>query len=93
MQLCPNSTRRVRPDFVGDPDFRTKFQREVPLLLEITEFPFNTVYIGPVEKSSHAKTQLDSFIRFSRTPTCDGQTDRQTDTGPWLVPRMLSIAR
>jgi len=23
--------------------FRTKFQREVPLVLEITEFPFNTV--------------------------------------------------
>jgi len=24
------------------------------------------------------------FSRFSRTPTCDRQTD--TDTGPWLVP-------
>jgi len=24
-------------------EFRTKFQREVPLFLEITEFPFNTV--------------------------------------------------
>ena len=23
----------------------------------------------------------------------DGRTDRQTDTGPWLVPRMYSIAR
>jgi len=23
----------------------------------------------------------------------DGQTDGQTDTGPWLVPRMHSIAR
>ena len=23
----------------------------------------------------------------------DGQTHRQTDTGPWLVPRMHSIAR
>jgi len=30
-----------------------------------------------------------TFSRFSRTPTCDGQTD----TGPWLVPRMHSIAR
>ena len=29
------------------------------------------------------------FSRFSRTPTCG----RQTDTGPWLVPRMHSIAR
>jgi len=25
------------------PEFRTKFQREVPLFLEIIEFPFNTV--------------------------------------------------
>ena len=25
------------------PEVRTKFQREVPLFLEITEFPFNTV--------------------------------------------------
>jgi len=31
-----------------------------------------------VEGSSHAKNQLDSFSRFSRTPTCDRQTDRQT---------------
>jgi len=23
----------------------------------------------------------------------DGRTDRRTDTGPWLVPRMHSIAR
>ena len=23
----------------------------------------------------------------------DGQADRQTDTGPWLVPRMHSIGR
>jgi len=27
-------------------DFRTKFHREVPLFLEITEFPFNTVLDG-----------------------------------------------
>jgi len=31
--------------------------------------------VGLVEGSSHAKTQLDSFSRFSRTPTCDGRTD------------------
>ena len=29
-----------------------------------------------VEGSSHAKSQLDSFSRFNRTPTCDGETDR-----------------
>jgi len=34
-----------------------------------------------------------TFSRFSRTPICDGQTGGQTDTGPWLVPRMHSIAR
>jgi len=28
------------------------------------------------------------FSRFSRTPTCDRHT--QTDTGPWLVPRMVA---
>ena len=37
------------------------------------------------------------FSRFSKTPTCDRQTqtDRQTDTdtSPWLVTRMHSIAR
>ena len=38
-----------------------------------------------VEGSSHAKNQLDSFIRFDRTPTCDGQTV-DTDTGPVIVP-------
>ena len=43
------------------------------------------------------QNQLDSFSRFNRTPNCDRhrQTDRQTDTekGPWLVPRMHSIAQ
>ena len=28
-----------------------------------------------MEGSSHAKNQLDMFSRFSRTTTCDGQTD------------------
>jgi len=32
-----------------------------------------------------------TFSRFSRTPTCDGQTDGRTDTGPRLVPPMHSI--
>ena len=44
-----------------------------------------------IKGSSHAENQLDSFSRFDRTPTCDRQTDE--DTGPWLVPRMHSIAR
>ena len=37
------------------------------------------------------------LARFSRTPTCDRQTDkrtdRRTDIGPWLVPRIHSIAQ
>ena len=33
------------------------------------------------------------FSRFSRTATCDRQTDTGMDTGPWLVLRMHSIAR
>jgi len=28
--------------------------------------------VGYVEESSHAKSQADSFIRFDRTPNCDG---------------------
>jgi len=47
----------------------------VPLFLEITEFPFNSV--GWVEGSSHAKNQLDSFSRFDRTPTSDRQPRTQ----------------
>jgi len=30
--------------------------------------------VGHVEGSSRAKKQLDLFIRFDRTPTCDRQT-------------------
>jgi len=44
-----------------------------------------------VEGSSHAKNQLDSFSRFSRTPTCNGRTDRHR--AMVIVPRMYSIAR
>jgi len=46
-----------------------------------------------VEGSSRAKTNSihsSVSIRFDRTPTCDRQTDRQTDTGtgPQLVPAL-----
>ena len=34
-----------------------------------------------------------TFSHFSRTPTCDRHRHRETDTGPWLVPLMHSIAR
>ena len=34
--------------------------------------------VGQVEGSLHAKNQLNPFSHFSRTRTCDGQTDTQT---------------
>ena len=47
----------------------------------VRELSCGVVFCGP------------TFSRFTRTPTCDGQTDGRTDTGPWLVPGMHSIAR
>jgi len=41
--------------------------------------------------SSGVVCMIPNFIRFGRTPTC--ARHRQTDTGPWLVPHMHSIAR
>jgi len=34
-----------------------------------------------------------TFSRFSRTLTCDRHRQTDMDSGPWLVPRMRSIAR
>ena len=36
--------------------------------------------VGLVERSLRAKNQLDPFIHFDRTPTCDRQTDTHTHT-------------
>jgi len=71
------------------PEFRTKFQREVPLFLEITEFPFNTVSDGWKEAHVPKISSIRSAVSIEHRLV----TDRRTDTGPWLVPRMLSIAR
>ena len=46
--------------------------------------------VGMVEGSYHAKNQLDSFIRFDRTPTCDRQTD--TDGHRAIASSRASIA-
>ena len=64
-------------------DFRTKFQREVPLFCRYLYF-LTTQCIGFVDKSLCAKKT--STIRLSvsielRLVT-DADTDRQTDTGP-----------
>ena len=57
------------------PEIGTKFQQEVPLFLEVPEFPFYTVYDSP-----RIASELDLFSRFDKTPACDGRTDRQTDS-------------
>lgn len=53
-------------------------------ILEILEFPQNTMYGVRVESSFYAKNELNRFIRFDRTPSV---TDKQTDTGLWHTPR------
>jgi len=50
--------------------FGTKFQTEVPSFLE-----------SQVEGSLYAKTELNPFSLFDRTPTCDERMDEQTDKG------------
>ena len=40
-----------------NPEFGTKFPREVPLFLAVPKFPYNTV--GQVESSLYAKNQFD----------------------------------
>jgi len=56
------------------PEFRTKFQREVPLFLEITEFPFITVY-GEWKESHMPKTSLiRSAVLVELRLVTDGRT-------------------
>ena len=49
---------------------------EVPLFLEIPEFPYNESRIR--RRKPAFQNQLDSFIRFDRTLTSDRQTDRHS---------------
>ena len=70
--------------FSADPELRKKFHKKVglPLFLEISKFVYNTKHsVGLVEGSSLSRNQLDSFSRFDRTPTWDGQT--QTHSHSW----------
>ena len=59
------------------------FQREVPLFLEITEFPFNTVQDGWKEahtpKNSSTRSAVSIEHRLVTDGRTDGRTDRQTD--------------
>jgi len=63
------------------PELRTEFKNKVPLVLDTWIYTRQcSIY---VKGSLHAKNQLDPSRRFDKTPTCD----RQTDTGPQLIPR------
>jgi len=59
------------------PEFWTNFQREVPLFLEITEFPFNTV-LNRWKKAHMPKT---NSIRSTVSIENRLVTDRQTEDG------------
>jgi len=61
------------------PEFRTKFQREVPLFLEITEFLFNTVYVRRMEEVHMPKTSsIRLAVSIEHRLVTDTDTDRQT---------------
>ena len=66
------------------PEFKTKFQREVPLFLDITEFPFNRVYRTGGRKLICQNPAR--FVSIEHRLVTDGH--RRTDTGPRLLPRM-----
>ena len=56
------------------PDFRTKFQREVPLFLEITEFPLNTMYGGWKEAQMSKTSSIRSSVSIEHRLVTDGRT-------------------
>ena len=60
---------------VASPEFRTKFQREVPLFLDISEFPFNTVYDGWKEAHMPKTRSIRSAVSIEHRLVTDGQTD------------------
>jgi len=64
------------------PEFRTKFQREVSLFLEIPEFPYNTVWDrwkeASMPKKSRSIRPIVSIQHRLATDT-DSKTDRQAD--------------
>jgi len=69
------------------PEFLTKYQRELPIFLKMREFYFNTVwfwhgsFLAPIlidGRKFPCQNQLDSFIRFDTTPTCDRHRQTQT---------------
>ena len=63
------------------PEFGTKFPREVLLLLEILEFPYNTVWDRWKEASTQNPARFVQLFRYN-IGLCqtDGRTDRHTTT-------------
>ena len=61
----------------------------MPLFLEITEFPYNTVHDGWKEAHMPKTSPIRSAVLVELRLVTDGRTD----TGPWLVSRMHSTAR
>ena len=59
------------------PEFRTKFQREVSLFLEITEFLFNTVWDGWKEAHMPKTSSIRSTVSIEHRLV---SVDRRTDT-------------
>ena len=59
------------------PEFRTKFQKEVLLFSEITEFPFNVVYDGWKEAHMPKSSSIRSTVSIEHRLVTDRQTDRQ----------------
>jgi len=58
------------------PEFRKKFQRDVPLFLQIPNFLETQCRTGR-KKPPRKKTQLDPSNHFNRTLTCDRLTQTQ----------------
>jgi len=65
-------------------EFWEKSKREVPLFLEIPEFPFNAVHTRPMEAC--VKNKLNPFGHLDTIPTCHRHTqtsaDAVSDTSP-----------
>ena len=74
-------------------EVRVKFQREVPLFLgrqlAAAEYTSNTYRS---KEAPMPKTELNSFIRFHRTPTCDRRTKRDRGTQVHDIGYHASIA-
>jgi len=61
------------------PEFGTKFQREVPLFLEMPEFPYNTVYDIWKKVSVLKTSSILPVVSVQYRLVTDGRTDGQAN--------------